>query len=76
VCAKAKEAGQFSAAVAAIREIWVLTGLRIERQERGAPHEFAERTTEELISELRELGINVQIDAAGEMDPPPWHAVN
>jgi hypothetical protein len=34
------EAGQISAAVAALKEIGVLSGIRIERSERGAPGEF------------------------------------
>jgi hypothetical protein len=34
------EARQFSAAVAATKEIGVLTGHRIERSERGMPGEF------------------------------------
>jgi phage terminase small subunit len=36
----AMEANQFSAAVAATKEIGVLSGIRIERSERGAPGEF------------------------------------
>ena len=36
----AMEAGQFSAAVAAAKEIGVLSGIRIERSERGQPGEF------------------------------------
>jgi len=64
------EAGQFAAAVAAIREIGVLTGLRIERSERGGPHEFSEMTTEQLVAELRGLGITVEFDA------PPSNAMN
>ena len=36
----AMEAGQFSAATAALREVAVLAGLRIERLERGGPGEF------------------------------------
>jgi hypothetical protein len=36
----AMEAGQFSAAVAAAKEIAVLLGIRIERSERGGPGEF------------------------------------
>jgi len=38
--AAAMEAGQYSAAVAATKEIGVLAGIRIERSERGAPGEF------------------------------------
>jgi len=34
------EARQFSAAVAATKEIGVLSGIRIERSERGMPGEF------------------------------------
>jgi phage terminase small subunit len=56
----AMEANQFSAAVAAHKEIGVLTGIRIERSERGAPGEFdwLEKLT---IEELRLL-------AAGKLD--------
>jgi L-arabinose isomerase len=36
----AMEAGQYSAATAALREVAVLAGLRIERLERGGPGEF------------------------------------
>ena len=38
--AAAMKAGQFSAAVAATKEIGVLSGIRIERSERGQPGEF------------------------------------
>jgi hypothetical protein len=34
------EARQFSAAIAAIKQIVILSGIRIERSERGAPGEF------------------------------------
>jgi hypothetical protein len=37
---KAIEAGQYSAAVGATKEIGVLSGIRIERTERGQPGEF------------------------------------
>ena len=40
VYAQAKEAGQTAAAVAALKEIGVLSGIRIERSERGGPGEF------------------------------------
>ena len=40
ICAKAIEAGQLSAANAAVKEIGVLSGIRIERSERGQPGEF------------------------------------
>ena len=54
---KAMEAGQFSAAIGAIREIGVLTGLRVERSERGAPHAFDDLSTADLVKELRALGV-------------------
>jgi hypothetical protein len=56
----ADEAGQFSAAVAAAKEISVLLGIRIERSERGGPGEFewVDRLT---VDELRAL-------AKGELD--------
>jgi hypothetical protein len=38
--AQAKEAGQAAAAVAGLKEIGVLSGIRIERSERGGPGEF------------------------------------
>ena len=37
---QAKEAGQTAAAIAALKEIGVLSGIRIERRESGAPGEF------------------------------------
>jgi hypothetical protein len=54
------EKGQLPAAIAAIKEIGVLSGLRIERNERGSPGEFAEVSTEQLVSELRDMGIEVK----------------
>jgi hypothetical protein len=57
---QAKEAGQTAAAVAALKEIGVLTGIRIERSERGQPGEFD--WVEKLsVDELRLL-------AAGKLD--------
>src|SRR5260370_9916061 len=51
---KAIEAGQLSAATAALKELGVLSSLRIERAERGTPHEF--EILEKLnIDELRAL---------------------
>jgi hypothetical protein len=54
------EIGQLGAAVAAAKEIGVLTGIRVERSERGAPGEFdwVEKLT---VEELRAL-------ARGELD--------
>jgi hypothetical protein len=68
VYVKAMEAGQFSAAVATIREIGVLTGRRIERSERGQPGEFDNVSTEQRLAELHNLGYTV--------DAPPSQAVN
>jgi hypothetical protein len=48
---QARKDGQNAAAVAALKELGVLTGYRIERRESGAPGEFAEienMTAEEL----------------------------
>jgi hypothetical protein len=63
--------GQYSAAIAALKEIGILTGLRIERSERGQPGEFSEMTDAQLVAELRGLGINVTLN-----DEPPSSAVN
>jgi phage terminase small subunit len=59
-CEGAMEAGQFSAAVAATKEIGVLTGIRIERSERGMPGEF-DWVDKLSVDELRLL-------AAGKLD--------
>jgi len=56
----AMEAGQYSAAVAAAKEIAVLLGIRIERSERGGPGEF-EWVDRLNLEELRAL-------AKGELD--------
>ncbi|MCX7313731.1 MAG: hypothetical protein NTV56_18900 [Alphaproteobacteria bacterium] len=40
---------QLSAGVAAIKEIGILTGLRIDRREVGEPGEFARLSDEELL---------------------------
>jgi hypothetical protein len=52
----------------------VLTGLRIERSERGAPHEFADVSTADLLKELRALGYDVR--ECSERAVPPSQAVN
>jgi hypothetical protein len=49
---RAMELKQISAAVAAIKEKGVLSGLRVERQERGQPGEFDHLSDEELRAEL------------------------
>jgi hypothetical protein len=60
VYVQAKESGQSAAAVAALKEIGVLSGIRIERSERGSPGQFD--WLEKLsVDELRQL-------AAGELD--------
>jgi hypothetical protein len=48
-------------AVAAIKEIGILSGVRIERSERGRPGEFDDLSTEQIVSELRELGVEVKL---------------
>lgn len=60
VLAAAMESGQHSAAIAAIKEIGVLSGKRIERSERGAPGEF-DWLDKLSVEELRLL-------AAGKLD--------
>jgi phage terminase small subunit len=57
---QAKENGHTAAAVAAIKEIGVLSGVRIERSERGQPGEF-EWVEKLSVEELHAL-------AAGELD--------
>jgi phage terminase small subunit len=60
VYVQAKDAGQTSAAVAALKEIGVLSGIRIERSERGAPGEF---------DWLEKLSIDeLKLLAAGKLD--------
>jgi hypothetical protein len=44
------ESKQFSAAIAAIREMGVLSGQLIERREIGAPGEFEALTDDELLA--------------------------
>jgi hypothetical protein len=51
---RAMQSGQLSAAVAAIREIGVLSGQRIERKEVGAPGAFDDLTDDRLERALRE----------------------
>jgi hypothetical protein len=48
------ESGQLSAAIAAIREMGVLSGQRIERREIGVPGEFESLADDELEHALRE----------------------
>ena len=60
VYVQAKESGQSAAAVAALKEIGVLSGIRIERSERGSPgeYDFIDKLS---VEDLRLL-------AAGELD--------
>jgi hypothetical protein len=67
---EACERGQYSAAVAALKELGILTGLRIERSERGAPHEFSELSDADLLKELRQMGYRIEVDA------PASHGMN
>jgi hypothetical protein len=48
----------------------ILTGLLIERSERGAPHEFSELSDADLLKELLEMGYRIEVDA------PPTHGMN
>jgi hypothetical protein len=60
VYVQARESGQSAAAVAALKEIGVLSGIRIERSERGHPHEF---------DWLEKLSVeDLRLLAAGELD--------
>jgi phage terminase small subunit len=45
-------AGQFNAAISALKELGVLTGKRVERSERGEPGEFDSMSDEELREAL------------------------
>jgi hypothetical protein len=45
---QAMAAGQFNAAISALKELGVLSGKRIERSERGEPGEFDHMSDEEL----------------------------
>ena len=51
------DAGQYAAAVAAVKEKGVLSGKRVERRESGSPGEFAElenMTADELVQFIQE----------------------
>jgi hypothetical protein len=47
--------GQYAAAIAATKEIGVLSGLRIERREQGAPKEFEHLSDDELKAEIMRM---------------------
>jgi hypothetical protein len=58
----AHDTGQFSAAVAATKEIAILCGLRIERSERGQPGEFEwiEKLTVDELQLLAEGKLDIE----------------
>jgi hypothetical protein len=62
--------GDLSAGVAAVKEIGVLTGERVERSEVGAPGEFETMTDDELkralIERMARLGLTDVGDIGGE----------
>lgn len=49
---QARQLDQPAAAVAAIKEIGVLTGTRVERSERGKPGDYSDRTPEQMRADL------------------------
>ena len=57
---RAMAAGQFNAAIGALKELGILSGKRVERSERGEPGEFDRMSDEELReavdAQARELG--------------------
>jgi phage terminase small subunit len=65
VRASAMESKQLSAAVAAIKEVGVLSGVRVERKEVGAPGEFETMSDAELLAALRERMAKLE----SELDP-------
>ena len=73
----AMDAGQFSAAVAATKEIGVLAGIRIERSERGMPGEFdwLEKLSVDELRALADGKLDIasycQDDAAALRRPRP-----
>jgi hypothetical protein len=50
-------AGQFNAAISALKELGVLSGKRVERSERGEPGEFERMSDEELRAAVTEQAI-------------------
>jgi phage terminase small subunit len=66
----AMEAGQFSAATAALKEVGVLAGIRIERLERGGPGEFAwlERLSMEELQLLADGKLDIASLRKGDED--------
>ena len=70
----AMKAGQYSAAVAATKEIGVLTGIRIERSERGQPGEF-DWLDKLSVEELRALAKG-ELDVESYRQSQPGRSVN
>jgi hypothetical protein len=48
------KAGQFSASTAALKELGILSGKRVERQEVGQPGEFENLSDQEFVARVRE----------------------
>jgi hypothetical protein len=67
----AEAAGQYTAAVAASKELAILAGIRIERSERGSPHEFADLSDADLIRELRDMGVRIEMDDGKTIEHEP-----
>lgn len=65
VRAKALEAGQFSAAISAIKEKGVLSGKRIERSEAGKPGDFSRMADDELEQFISQRARGVSVGVAG-----------
>jgi hypothetical protein len=65
---QAMAAGQFNAAISALKELGVLSGKRVERSERGEPGEFDHMSDEELrdavFEEARAMGF---VPAGGKL---------
>jgi hypothetical protein len=51
---RAMLAGQFNAAISALKELGVLSGKRVERSERGEPGEFDRMSDDELREAVTE----------------------
>jgi hypothetical protein len=65
---QARKDGQNAAAVAALKELGVLSGIRIERSERGAPGEFdwVERLSVEELRALADGKLDIESYRRGE----------
>src|SRR5215813_9231841 len=76
--AAAMKAGQFSAAVAATKEIGVLSGIRIERSERGQPGEFdwLDKLSVEELRLLADGKLDIASYRQGDAGAGRGHSVN